>query len=363
MANRVLKKWEKRLVKGYLRNGQQKKPPMSVNVEPTNFCNLRCPICPHGFAGGSSSTFTRKQGYLSVDTFETILAQCKQSVRMIALYLHGEPFLNPDLPEMAACARERGLSVNIFTNGMELSQDALKQTLEARPRSLAVSMDLISRQGYLRFKGKDLFYEACENMDTILKTFEQSKSKVKLTLRTIYGGETKQQVEAFLDRWLQKPVHSIQLTHPFPWPRQKDADILSNRVTSDKDAICPQVWNALNIFWDGRVSPCSFDFDASYIIGNILEDPLDVILNSKKARRFRKLHILGKREKIAICRNCMLPRFRFDIITIKRNEYLKFGPEQKDTLLERVLRLRFSPVMDFLNPSQYGSERMEEAIG
>lgn len=249
---------------------------------------------------------------------------------------------------MARRARERGFNVNIFTNGMVLDEDLLVRALRVQPGSIAVSMDLLSRDGYRRFKGKDLYHEALDKMEMIASVFEKNRGKTKLILRTIYDGESREDVKAYLDKWLTgKRINAVQLTHPFPWPRRMDADILTNRVTGDPDVICPQVWNALNICWDGSLTPCSFDYEAEYLIGNINDAPLDVILNSKGARHFRRMHILGKRDKIPLCRDCMLPRFIIDVVTIRRMKYKKMPPPEKEKLLERIMNLRFSPARDF----------------
>lgn len=349
MANRTLKRLKKRIVEAYLQNGRQKRPPNTVNVEPTNLCNLACPICPHGAsASGLVPPFKRKGGFLSLEIFDKILNGCRSHIRFISLYLHGEPFLNPDLPEMARRAKDNNFRVNIFTNGLVLDEDLIDQMLCVQPGSITVSMDLISREGYLKFKGKDLYEQAHEKMDMIVSVFEKHNIKTKLMLRTIYGGENREDVIEFLDKWLSlKVFHAVQITHPFPWPRRMDADILSNRLIGDRKTLCSQLWNALNILWDGSVTPCSFDYDAEYLIGNINEAPLDVILNSREARRFRKMHLLGKRDKIPLCKNCILPRFLIEVITIHRAKYKQIKLDEKEKLLDRITNLRFSPARDF----------------
>jgi len=260
MSRLILQKLERRFVKAYLRWGKQKRPPIAVNVEPTNICNLACPICPHGAVrAGLIPEFKRARGYLELTTFDKILAECRRSqIRSMSLYLHGEPFLHPDLPEMVNRAKEKHIFVNIFSNGLLIRADQLEQVLRAQPKSLTVSMDLISREGYLRYKGSDHFAEACEQLQMITSVFTRMRTKTKLTLRTIYNGEPREAIGDFLSRWFAVPgLETIQLTHAFPWPRRTDADMLANRVAADQQGECPQVWNALNICWDGTVTPAA----------------------------------------------------------------------------------------------------------
>lgn len=349
MSIRVLRRLERRFVRAYLRWGKQKRLPASVNVEPTNICNLACPVCPHGAARfGMIPPLKRSRGYMSLDTFNNVLKSCRPYVRNMALYLHGEPFLNQDLAEMSRRAKNDNILVTIFTNGLLLSEDRLAKVLSTEPKSINISMDIISRSGYKRYKGEDLFHKACEQMYMAASFFSKSAFKTKLILRAIYNGESRKTVVSFLDRWLSTPgIHGIQITHAFPWPRRKDADILCNRITANKDIECPQVWNALNICWDGTVTPCSFDYDAEYSIGNIHENSLEKILNSPSARHFRRMHILGRRERIPLCNHCLFPRFHIDIATVYRAQYARMNSDKKEDLLGRITSLKFSPDKDF----------------
>lgn len=344
-----LRKVERRFVRAYLRWGRQKKIPSAVNVEPTNICNLTCPICPHGATRlGVIPPFKRKRGYLTLETFDKILEGCPPHIRTMALYLHGEPFLNPHLPEMAKKAKENNILATIFTNGLLLKPDQIEQILQAQPQSITVSMDIISPKSYLLHKGVNLFHKACEQLLMIASVFARNKGRTKLFLRTIYGGEGSEDILAFLDRWFSvKGLHAIQVTHAFPWPRRSDANLVGSRLIANKDAECPQTWNALNICWNGTVTPCSFDYEAEYPIGNIHDAPLDKIINSRAARHFRRMHILGKRESIPLCSNCVLPRYLFEIVTVFCAQYARMNTDRKMKVLNRITNLQFTPVKDF----------------
>jgi len=354
MANFYLQRLETRIVKGIIRRGRQKNPPFSVNVEPTNVCNLACPICPHGAAkAGLIPPLNRKKGMMSLETFAKVLEGTKSHIREMALYLHGEPFLNPELVKMVRAAGEHKMKVVLYTNGLILTEEKLREIFRAEPATLSASMDLVSRRCFDKYKAEGLYDQAVEKLKLIISVFEQekarnSKLKTRLSLRSIYDGETKDETMSFLDHWFShNAVKSIQLTTPFPWPRRKDADFLTKHMTEDRRALCRQLFNALNILWDGSVTPCSFDYDGEYIIGDIHRAPLDVILNSPEARRFRRLHLLGRRNRIPLCRDCMLPRYSFAVITMHRGRYLKLKPEERDDLFRRISALHYHPRQDF----------------
>jgi radical SAM protein with 4Fe4S-binding SPASM domain len=280
-------------------------------------------------------------------TFEKVLEGCRPSIRAMSLYLHGEPFLHPDLHEMAGRARDEGISTTIYTNGLIVREEQLIRVLRAEPRLILVSMDLISRSGYLTCRGGDFYRKASDQLRMMASVFVRLKSRTRLVLRSIYTGENGEEVSEFIDAWYNTGgISEIQIGSRFPWPKRIDADMLTGKIVDDR-AECPQVWNALNVCWDGTVTPCSFDSDASYPLGNIHDAPLNDLLNSREARHFRKMHILGRREQMEMCAHCLLPKFNHEIVILRSGTTQRMDPEKKKALADRVMRLKFSPRRDF----------------
>jgi len=62
--------------------------PSIAVIDPTNYCNLHCPLCPTGQGRQSS------QGYLSFELYEKVLNQLAPYLFEVWLYNWGEPFLN-----------------------------------------------------------------------------------------------------------------------------------------------------------------------------------------------------------------------------------------------------------------------------
>jgi radical SAM protein with 4Fe4S-binding SPASM domain len=68
--------------------------------------------------------------------------------------------------------------------------------------------------------------------------------------------------------------------------------------------ICTFPWNALIIFWDGSVLPCSQDFFGSYILGNIKHSSLREIWNNEKMVSLRQKLASKKVTGLNPCANC-----------------------------------------------------------
>ena len=68
--------------------GTDKSPgnPVAIAIEPTNICNLRCPLCASG-----ASILNRPKGIMGYEDFRKIIDMLPSSVTDIYLWGQGEP--------------------------------------------------------------------------------------------------------------------------------------------------------------------------------------------------------------------------------------------------------------------------------
>src|SRR5687767_4820896 len=64
--------------------------PMSISIEPTTSCNLRCPECPSGLR-----SFTRPTGVLNKELFQNVIDELSPTLNYLTFYFQGEPYLHP----------------------------------------------------------------------------------------------------------------------------------------------------------------------------------------------------------------------------------------------------------------------------
>ena len=65
--------------------------PISMAIEPTTACNLRCPECPSGLR-----SFTRPTGKLELPRYQKLIDEISLKTTYLTFYFQGEPYLNPD---------------------------------------------------------------------------------------------------------------------------------------------------------------------------------------------------------------------------------------------------------------------------
>jgi len=112
-------------------------------------CNLRCKHC---YAAGRRGEFSLEQRLNVVDQ----LADAGVAILAIS---GGEPLMEDDLWEVASHAAERGLLVNIATNGTLIDEDAALKLKEAGTAYVEISLDSHIPEVHDAFRGVKGAYE------------------------------------------------------------------------------------------------------------------------------------------------------------------------------------------------------------
>src|SRR5690554_2159416 len=110
--------------------------PVSISIEPTTSCNLRCPECPSGLR-----SFTRPTGMLDKEVFERIIDDVHHHVNYLTFYFQGEPYLHPEFLNMVAYARSKKIYTATSTNAHFLTDEKAKKTIESGLDRLIISID------------------------------------------------------------------------------------------------------------------------------------------------------------------------------------------------------------------------------
>ena len=150
-------------------------PYQRMAIEITGYCNARCKYCPSGHYNrehGSNST-----GYaMHITEFRTLVLKLLErriitTDTLIDLYNWGEPFLNPDLEEIACFLSDNGFSFNLSTNASIpklLSSQALRGL-----ETILFSMPGFSQESYDRIHGFQ-FSKICQNIVEMVQHFRKN---------------------------------------------------------------------------------------------------------------------------------------------------------------------------------------------
>jgi len=106
--------------------------PLHVMLELTNGCNLRCRHCYIGVRS--------RRGELALDEFKPVLDQLVETGSLFLTFSGGEPLTRKDFFQIAAYAREKEFSFNLFSNGTLITPRVAGRLQELCPERVEISL-------------------------------------------------------------------------------------------------------------------------------------------------------------------------------------------------------------------------------
>lgn len=127
--------------------------PVTLVVEPTVRCNLRCPqIACH--ANNSRAHQTRDAADLPRDILDRALAELGDGLEQVYFFNYGDPFMHRDAPGMVADIRRRSAHARIITstNGIPLASARKAEALvAARLDHIVFTISGMTQESYERY--------------------------------------------------------------------------------------------------------------------------------------------------------------------------------------------------------------------
>jgi len=286
--------------------------PVMVMIEPTNICNLRCPLCPSGIG-----QLTRGRGCMSFELFKSIIDQIEKHSFGILLWNQGEPFLNPDFLKMVAYANSKRLYLLTSTNAnVEFNaQEIINSGLDL----MIVSLDGTTQETYSKYRKGGELSLVLKNVQNIIQTKKAKNSCSPLLVwQFLVMKHNEHEVEQIktlstelgVDMLAYKTVQIYSkedidefLPKNQKYSRYNLSDINTNLNTPILKNKCYRIWMQPVVNWNGEMAVCCFDKDIQIKVGDVSKTTFKKVWKSKEFMNFRK-NILKNRKKYEICRNC-----------------------------------------------------------
>lgn len=267
-------------------------------IEPTNFCNLNCIMCPN--------SKIQSKGFMDFDLFKNIIEQIKTKAKVIMLYNIGEPLLYEKIFEMIEyCKKNTEAKVYLSTNGTLLNEDISKKIIKSKLDEIIISLDGNSAQTYEKIRIGADFEKVNENILSFIKIRSDS-IKPEISLQFIKMNLNKHEINEFKDKW-KKLKCKVVLSNLKTWGHElskfsKISNIQSSAVLSREP--CADLWFTMTINHEGEVVSCCYDHTKKNLIGNLKECSVEDIWNNNKIKQLRKLQSGKEFSKIELCKNC-----------------------------------------------------------
>ncbi len=300
------------------------------NIETTNNCNMRCIMCPR------TELMNRKIGVMDSALFEDIIGQIspvasvdidkffifvqdnynikEQDIHENAFYFYivsthlilhgyGEPLLDPLIIERVKQASARDIPTYFSCVPANIRLAVLKSLMESGLGVLKFSIDSLSDDESKKIRGdKNNFTNSFKKINEVIKMKDQNGFKTKIVITMIdmnTGEESLIKKRIFYEFWKDYPVYAYIKSQDNRWLYAED-DLMEN-ISHYESQYCEYPWTSLTIMVDGSVVPCTQDYNAEMVFGNVKNDSLENIWNSEKYFNFREMHISGNFPKNYKC--------------------------------------------------------------
>ena len=288
--------------------------PMTISMEPTTACNLRCPECPSGLR-----SFSRDTGNLKEDFFRQMLDQMSADLLYLIFYFQGEPYINPSFLDMVAYASQKKIYTISSTNGHFLNDKNSKKTIESGLDRLIISIDGTTQEVYesYRKEGKlENVIKGTKNLVKWKKALNSNTPHIILQFLVVKPNEHQipeiqklaKELEVDELRFKTAQVYDYKNGNPLipdadQYSRYRQKPDGSYELKQYAGNSCWKLWHACVITWDGVVVPCCFDKDAKHQLGDLKTDKFQEIWHGNAYNMFRNSLLKG-RDQIDICENC-----------------------------------------------------------
>lgn len=288
--------------------------PISVSIEPTTSCNLRCPECPSGLR-----SFTRPTGMLNESLFRNTIDQLANTLSYLTFYFQGEPYLHPRFLRMVEYAARKGIYTSTSTNAHFLKDEVARATVDSGLDRMIISIDGTSQDTYQSYRVGGSLEKVIEGTNNILAWRRKLKSKTPhVMFQFLVVKPNEHQIPDVYALAKKLGVDHVALKTAQIYDYTQGSDLIPNQEKysrykrhgdgsySIKNKLlnhCWKMWHSCVITWDGKVVPCCFDKDASFVLGDLQKNSFREIWHGESYNQFRA-SLLRSRSEIEICRNC-----------------------------------------------------------
>jgi len=247
-----------------LRPAGQRQFPALLQIETTTRCNMRCAMCVKSAAGCRIP-----ETHMPMELFtriESALPHCKGLV----LNGIGEPLMHPQLPEMAAFAREhlpRDAWMGFQSNGLLLTPPLARRLVQAGVDTVCLSVDALAPDSADKeLHGQQHVTRLEEAFAMLRDAGKQAGQTLRLGVEFVLMADNWRQLPAVVDWAARQCAQFVIVSHALAYDAAMAAQSLFNPNTPKATAIFEE-WQARaqkegldfhdfhNIIWKFKKSP------------------------------------------------------------------------------------------------------------
>jgi radical SAM protein with 4Fe4S-binding SPASM domain len=289
--------------------------PILLTIEPTNICNLKCPICETG-----AGILNRGKKNMTVEEFRYVLDQFDHNLEKMFLYFMGEPFLNRDAYAMIKYASDRGIYVTSCTNGDYVNP---RKLVDSGIGEIDFQIAGMSQEVHEIYRIGGNLDKALQNLEETLRIRNSSSgttNRMTVVAGYILMKHNEHQVDDFIkycdsigvDRYniIGTCLREVSQGEAFLpsdrsyWYYDEEEYQRGNLVPKTRpDNYCGWIYSTATILANGDVVACCRDPQGENVIGNVFQEAFSDIWNNKKYQFIRK-RVSTNSDSMKLCSLC-----------------------------------------------------------
>lgn len=284
--------------------------PFTMFIEPTNACNFRCEYCPTGDTELLQKV-GRKNKLMTWELFTKVVDEMREfpnQLKMVNMYKDGESLIHPRFTDMVRYLRDAKVTDKIWvkTNGSLLNPEYNQRLVTCGLDMIGISVQHVNAQGFMDIAKVKIDYE--EYRANILDLY-QRRGSVGVSVKIADVGLSDANKQKFFDDFSDRcDFITIEGLHGWSTSEVKDWKLGTNAsfdgTPRAKKIACPLVLYMLTVNANGDISICNDDWAHYHQIGNAKTENIVEIWNGENLRKFRLMHLEGRRHENAACKNC-----------------------------------------------------------
>lgn len=147
-----------------LKNGRVLGKPYWLTLDPTNFCQLRCPFCPTG-----AERKVRAKAILRFEDYKKLIDELGPTLLHIDFMNWGEPLLHREIFEMVAYAKKFGIDTHISTNLNEFNEAMAEKMVLSGLDAVTLSIDGLTQETYAKYRVRGDYDKVIGNLKTLVR--------------------------------------------------------------------------------------------------------------------------------------------------------------------------------------------------
>ena len=287
--------------------------PMNITIEPTNRCNLGCPVCETGIG-----TLGRSDGSMSLDQFKNIIDKVSSHTNTLMFYFMGEPFLNKQSYEMIRYAKDEGIPwITTCSNGDAVNPEKL---IKSGIDEISFQIGGMTQETHETYRVNSNLKRVLKNLRETIRLKHEFGSSIRIECGLILMKHNEHEVDEFYRVMKEIGVEVAQVIDPCVRDMEQGHLYLPTdkkhwiydigafdqgtlKMNKIPDNTCPWIYYSLAVLVNGDVVPCCRDPKGENVMGNLLSQDLDQIWNGEPYRKFRQ-SIHDNQGDVSICQLC-----------------------------------------------------------